>query len=150
MKKKLKSSININLGCHQLHTESTTIKHIASAEIIDVIDLVDLMKSKRKSPQNRVNHPHKGGVEWKRILEGHWLNNGNIMNLNSSQQDNSPQICFTTLARQKCTLNMKESRMWSLPSRSFRVARSVASSESGSTLDIFTFHSYKESFTNST
>ena len=43
------------------------------------------MKSKRKSPQNRVNHPHKGGVEWKRILEGHWLNNGNIMNLSSTR-----------------------------------------------------------------
>ena len=55
------------------------------------------MKSKRKSPQNRVNHPHKGGVEWKRILEGHWLNNGNIINLNSSQQDNSPQISSTKM-----------------------------------------------------
>ena len=48
------------------------------------------------------------------------------------------------------TLNMKERRMWSLPSRSLRVARSVASRESGSTLDIFTFHSYNESFTSST
>ena len=50
----------------------------------------------------------------------------------------------------KCTLNMKERRMWSLPSRSFNVAKSVANRESGSTLDIFTFHSYKESLTSST
>ena len=48
------------------------------------------------------------------------------------------------------TLKVNESRMWSFPSLSFNFLRSSAKGESGSTLMIFTFHSYRESFTSST
>ena len=85
------------------------------------------------SPEHRMNHPHERGVEGEGVLK----------NCQSRYGLKACGVKFTTL-------NMKDKRMWSLPSRSLRVARSVASRESGSTLDIFTFHSYKESFTSST
>ena len=85
------------------------------------------------SPEYRMNHPHERGVKGEGVLKYH-------------QSRYGLKACGVKFT----TLNMKDKRMWSLPSRSLRVARSVASRESGSTLDIFTFHSYKESFTSST
>ena len=60
------------------------------------------------------------------------------------------RACVAHTPSHRLTLNMKERSMWSLPSLSLSFLRSSASGESGSTRIIFTFHSYKESFTSST
>ena len=110
--------------------------------------LIALFGKWRELPKNRVDHPHKRGVKGERILEKQSLLSNSFQNI-PEYLHNLGQA--STMWDVRCsTLNMKERRMWSLPSRSLRVARSVASRESGSTLDIFTFHSYNESFTSST
>ena len=110
-----------SLRRHQFHAEGTSIEDIASVE-------------------NWVNHPHERRVKWESILK-------NQFHVKIQVVENF--INFRTECNWR-TLNVNESKIWSFPSLSFNFLRSSARGESGSTLMIFTFHSYNESLTNST